>query len=223
MKRQFIETKYEGELIIPNEVVEKLPTNIILSMPVQFLGFQDQIVAQLEKAGKQVTLFQSRHGKYPGQILGCDILKIPNPLITTVDAFFYIGDGKFHPTALLYENELPVHCYNPFNDFFETLTSDYFINLNKKKKGLLVKFLTKENIGVLVTTKSGQNQSKKLESLRTKLEREGKNTFIFLADEINLSSLENFNFIDVWINTACPRIVQDFNSLNMEDLRLINF
>jgi diphthamide biosynthesis enzyme Dph1/Dph2-like protein len=73
-------------------------------------------------------------------------------------------------------------------------------------------------VGILVTTKPGQNQSKGVELLREKLEKAGKQVFIFLADEINFGSLENFNFIEVWINSACPRIVEDFKCLNLSDL-----
>ena len=173
----------------------------------------------MEKAGKKVVLFQSRHGKYPGQILGCDVFKFKGDY----DAFFYIGDGKFHPTALLYENKKPVYCYHPFNQKLEVLEQKNLEFVLKRRQGQLAKFLNSKSVGILVTTKPGQNQSKKAEELREKLEKAGKEAFVFLADEINFSSLENFNFIDGWINTACPRIVEDFRGLNLVDLKEVGF
>lgn len=219
MERLFIETRYQGELELPKNLMEKLPKRLVLAMPVQFLDFRDKIREQLEKAGKEVSFFQSRHGKYPGQILGCDVFEFKEEFA----AFLYVSDGKFHPTALLYKNEKPVYCYNPFNDKYEVLGKDYLEKLQKRRKGQLAKFLSSKNVGILVSTKPGQNQSKKAEELREKLEKSGKNTYLFLADNIDFNQLENFNFIDVWINTACPRIVEDFKCLNVEDLKEIGF
>jgi 2-(3-amino-3-carboxypropyl)histidine synthase len=219
MKRLFIETKYHGDIEIPPGVLEKLPKKLALAMPVQFLDFQNKIKTQLEQAGKKVVLYKSHHGKYSGQILGCDVFEFKEEF----DAFFYIGDGKFHPTALLYENKKEVYCYNPFNEVLEILTSKDIEFVHKRKMGQLSKFLTSKVIGLLVTSKSGQNKTKLAEELKSKLESKGKIVFVFLADEINLSQLENFNFIESWINTACPRIVQDFKCLNLEDLSKIDF
>ena len=219
MKHLFIETKYAGNLRISESIISQLPRKIVLAMPVQFLNFQNQIKEQLEKAGKEIILFKSQHGKYSGQVLGCDIFKFKQEF----DAFFYVGDGRFHPTALLYENKKEVYCYNPFNNGLEILKPSDFERINKKRQGQLAKFLISKKIGILVTTKSGQNKTKLAENLRIKLEEKGKDAFVFLADEINLSQLENFNFIESWINTACPRIVQDFSCLNLEDLSKIHF
>ena len=219
MQRVFIETKYTGNLILPKSLIEQLPEKIALALPVQFLDFLEPIKKQLQDSGKEVLLFKSKHGKYPGQVLGCAVEKF----VGDYTAFLYIGDGKFHPTALLYENEKEVYCYNPFNDQIEILDSSYVEKVQKRKKGQLAKFLSFDNIGILVTSKSGQNRSKKAEELREKLEKADKKAFVFMADEIDFNSLENFNFIDVWINTACPRIVEDFKCLNIRDLKEINF
>ncbi len=219
MKRLFIEGKYTGNLILPKELLDKLPNKLVLAMPVQFLDLLDSIKEQLKTAGKEMTLFQSKHGKHPGQALGCAIETFPGDY----EAFLYIGDGKFHPTALLYNNEQKVYCYNPFNENIEVLESSYIERVHKRMKGQLAKFLISDNIGILVTTKSGQNRKDKAEKLRIKLEEKGKTVFVFTADEINFNSLENFNFIDVWINTACPRIVEDFKCLNINDLEEIGF
>ncbi|MBI4980291.1 diphthamide synthesis protein [Candidatus Woesearchaeota archaeon] len=217
MQRLFIETKYEGKLTIPRSLIKPLPSKIVLALPVQFYDFISSIQQQLETAGKKVTLFKGVHGKYPGQVLGCDVFKFSGDY----DAFLYIGDGKFHPTALLYENKKSVFCFNPFTSKLEILTPEYLQKVLQRRTGQLSKFLSADTVGILITTKLGQNQSKKAEELREKLERAGKKVFVFIAEEINLTQLENFNFIDVWVNTACPRIVEDFKCLNVGDLKEI--
>lgn len=219
MKRVFVQTAYHGGLELPEEVIKRLPSNLVLAMPVQFLPFQEEIKKKLESFEKKVTLFKSKHGLHLGQVLGCDIHAFPGQY----EAFLYIGDGKFHPTALLYENEKEVYCYNPFTHKLEVYDSRYLEKVLQQRKGQKSKFLSSERVGVLVTTKPGQNQSKEVDKLRSRLEQSGKKVFVFLADEINFASLENFNFIEVWINTACPRIVEDFRCLNLSDLKEIGY
>lgn len=215
MERFLIKTRYKGKLELPKKAVIQLPEKIVLVMPVQFIGFAGSIKHQLEKAGKEVILFKSSHGKIPGQILGCDIHKFPGGY----QAFLYVGDGKFHPTALLYGNKKPVYCYNPFTEKLEIIKEDCLEKMEKQRKGLLAKFFSSETVGILVCTKSGQNQTKIAEDLRLQLEKAGKEVFVFFSEEINSQSLENFNFIEVWINTACPRLVEDFKCLNGQDLK----
>lgn len=228
MKHLFLEIKYVGEMIFPEKLLEGLPQDIVLGGSIQYLDYLPKLKQFLESNGKKVYMFNSRHGQYPGQILGCDIFKFkPTDEVTgketEFDAFVYLGDGMFHPTALLFENGKNVHIYNPMSKMVEVLGKELLISIEKKKMGMLSKFLVSKNIGVLVTSKPGQNQSRAVNHFRKEMEGKGKNIYVFLGDNVNVASLENFNFIDVWINTACPRIVQDFNCLNLRDLEEINF
>lgn len=216
MNNVFIETRYSGELDFPSDLAKNLPNELTLGCSVQFL---DQLVGLkeiLETSSKKVTLFQSRHARTPGQVLGCDLVEFNS------DAFLYLGDGMFHPSALGYCGK-PVFIYNPFTQKLTELDSNYWAKVKKRKQALQVKLLTSENVGILVTRKPGQNQSKAVEAVRSKLESGGKNVYIFLADEINTQKLEDFNFIDVWINSACPRIVEDFPCLNLGDIKEVGF
>jgi len=62
-----------------------------------------------------------------------------------------------------------------------------------------------DNVGVLVSTKSGQQYLKNALLLK----RSKKNIYIFVDNTFNYAEMENFPFIDVWVNTACPRIGDD--------------
>ena len=49
--------------------------------------------------------------------------------------------------------------------------------------------------------------------------KKDKNYFIFAFDTLNISDLENFPFIDCWVNTACPRIADERkNMINISDI-----
>ena len=93
---------------------------LLYGLRLQFLDSSNALVQQLQQSGRQVELFQGRHDKHPGQILGCDVMKIEKDF----DAFVYIGDGLFHPTALLYENEKTVYCYDPFGKTVQVLEKE---------------------------------------------------------------------------------------------------
>ena len=70
-----------------------------------------------------------------------------------------------------------------------------------------------KNIGILITVKPGQqhfNPGLKLED-----KYKDKRFYYFVDNDLNFSSLENFSFIEFWINTACPRIGFD-DAVNLE-------
>lgn len=221
MKSLFIEVKYVGDMRFTQELIEKLPDRVTICSNIQYLDFLPQLKDFLEQNGKTVFLFKSRHGQYPGQVLGCDV-SVFDPG-EPFDGFLYLGDGLFHPTALLFNNKKPVYMYSPRGESVEVLDVNYLDSMNKKKMARLSKFIMAKTVGVLVTRKPGQNQSRAVAHFRKEMEGKGKDIFVFLADNVNLGGLENFNFIDSWVNTACPRIVQDFNCVNLRDLEEINF
>lgn len=43
-----------------------------------------------------------------------------------------------------------------------------------------------------------------------------KKFYIFIADTIDYNQLNDFPFIEAWVNTACPRIEEDFRMVNIE-------
>ena len=79
--------------------------------------------------------------------------------------------------------------------------ADYFA------EGALIKYLSSKEIGIIVSTKPGQNKLKKALELKKKIK--DKNCHIFLADTVNPAEFENFPFIECWINTACQRFADD--------------
>jgi 2-(3-amino-3-carboxypropyl)histidine synthase len=107
----------------------------------------------------------------------------------------------------LLKNNKKVFVFNPFNNKHKILTKDDVAGYEKKTKAALAAFIRAKNIGVLVSTKSGQNRLKEAEDLENKFP--DKDFTILAADTFNFQSLEDFNFIDVFVNTACPRIAYD--------------
>ena len=209
MKVLFVEGRYSGDINLPKELIDSLPKKILLFTTVQYLDLIDQVKEQLKD--KQIlndNIEFLPHSKYKYQILGCGIKKIN----LDFDAFLYIGDGLFHPTALVIKNNKPCFCYNPFENKFFVIDKRQVENNLKKQKGALLKFLDSKNIGLLLSIKFGQKwNNQEVELLESNFK--DKNFYYLISDEISPNKLQDFNFIDVFVNTACPRIAfDDYNS-----------
>jgi len=199
MKTLFIEAHSSLKIMLPKDMA-KLPKKIALFTTIQYIESIDDIKRQLEVAGKKVRLFRPAHAKYDGQLLGCAIQKFRG-----VDGFLYIGDGLFHPLALSMSND-EVYTYNPKSKHFGKITDEMKTKFHKTKDIALKKYYSSDRIGLLVSTKPGQENLKKALKLKKKLK---KTCYLFIFDEINLEKLEDFPFIDCFVNTACPRISYD--------------
>ncbi|MEK6952968.1 MAG: diphthamide synthesis protein [Nanoarchaeota archaeon] len=149
---------------------------------------------------------------YGGPILGCNIDKIL-PINNKVDAFLYIGSGDFHPLSLAKLNK-PIYIANPLTNKFSKISEDEIKKLGKQLKGKIIKYYNANKLGIIVSTKPGQNLFFQALNLQKKLK---KPSFLFICNDLDLNELENFPDIDLWINTACPRI-EGKNVINMSDL-----
>lgn len=196
MEIKFVEARYKGKIELNDKQIDKLPNQIGLCSSVQFVESLKNISKQLSKKDKKVSLIETNNGFYKGQILGCSIIKNKN-----FDAILYIGDGRFHPIQMKSEFNKKVFAYNPFSKVLNEVTGveKYF----KREKGMLIKFLNSKQIGIILSTKPGQRfgDYKKLIRKYPK-----KKFYKFISDNINFNQLQNFNFIEIWVNTACPRI-----------------
>jgi diphthamide biosynthesis enzyme Dph1/Dph2-like protein len=216
-----IPAKYAKKIVVPNSIINKLPNRLMLFGSVQFLHQLSDIEKQLKKKGKKILLVKSKNFLYngmiseKGQLLGCNAETFDSKNVTAsgedFDAFLCIGDGIFHPQALLVNNRKDIYCYDPKIKKLNILKKELYDDIQKRTKGRILKFLTSKNIGIIVTTKRGQNSSKRAEVLKEKISKKwpDKKVFMLLCSELNFSELENFNFIDIYVNTACSRIGHD--------------
>lgn len=211
-----IPAKYSRKIIIPKDIIMKLPERIMLFSSVQFLEQLPIIQRQLESKGKTILMDKSRNFLYEGhisekgQLLGCNMEDF-NSRDIDFDAFMYIGDGLFHPKALLVNNNKDIYCYDPKIDKLSIIDKSGHEAYAKRVKGAKLRFLSSKNIGMIMTTKKGQGSTKRALLLKSKLLEKWpeKSVFMFFANELNFNELENFNFIDCYINCACARIGHD--------------
>jgi 2-(3-amino-3-carboxypropyl)histidine synthase len=206
MHIKFIEAKYNDKIELTKKCIQKLPKKIGLITTVQFVDALKEVKKILEQHNK-ICFIGNTKQKHKGQILGCDI-SAAVAVQKKVDAFLYIGTGEFHPMKVSFETDKPVFVFNPDTSAIEKFSIDKK-RIEAKKRGAYIKFLSSMHIGILVSTKPGQNHFKEAITLKKRLVKQGKKAYILVADTLDYSSLENFIFVDCFVNTMCPRITSD--------------
>lgn len=208
MDIKFIPAIYKEEVHLPEDCIQQLPQKIALFGSIQFHDQLERIQKELQEKGKDVILPESKNYYYQGkqsmkgQLLGCNLENIPG-----VDAFLYIGDGMFHPKILAVKNPQPIMVYNPLSKLTETINVEDIQKMKQKRMAAYKTFLSSTDIGVMVSTKPGQNYLKPALKLKEKFPEK---TFYFIVfNTVDFNELENFPFVQMWINTACYRIGYD--------------
>ncbi|MFC1774881.1 diphthamide synthesis protein [Nanoarchaeota archaeon] len=219
MKKLFIHAKVNKKVVILKNVIEKLPARVGLVTTIQFLYQLQDIKKQLEKEGKEVHI--------AGQVLGCRA-DLAERIKDKVDAFLYIGSGQFHPIKVALVTKKQVFQLHPDSSKLVKLDKSVIEKYEKKRKASYAKFLTAKKVGVLVSTKVGQNDNKinkyskqlKMKGAGELLERKDKEYYLFAFNTLNELDLENFPFVECWVNTACSRIADEkVNIINIDDIR----
>lgn len=189
MKRAFftITTKHEPNYDSIKKEISKIPyKKFALLFSNQFANVANRI----EKTSEKDFIAKM-------QVLGCSNPKFSND----VEAILIIGEGKFHTVSIAYESKLPTFVLE--NEKIWEVNSEEIEKMAKKEKGMLLRYLNSEEIGIIVTTKPGQLRLDKAMDFHKKLKE--KRSYIFVANDINISEFENFG-LDSWVNTACPRM-----------------
>lgn len=169
------------------ELSKNLPKTFAIAYSIQYKELAEKIKQSLSKK-HVVTSFI--------QVLGCS-----KPKIKKTKAILLIGDGKFHATSLAFETKIPVYLFS--RGILEKIQKKDIELLEKKQKGAYLKYLHAEKVGILVSTKPGQENLKKAIQFSKKLKK--KTPYLFISNNINTNEFENFQ-IDSWVNTSCPRM-----------------
>lgn len=196
---------YSNLVSLPKDVssiINSLPKEIALFYSIQFKNFAKSFHSTLSKT-KKITIFS--------QVLGCSNPKIPKE----TKAIILIGEGRFHAISLAYESGLPTYIYE--NGDFVKISQEEVNKISSLQKSALLNYLSCDKVGIIVSTKPGQNRFK--QALDFKKSLKGKKGYLFLVNEINTSEFENFS-LKSYVNTACPRM--DFVSPKLVNLSKLN-
>lgn len=218
MKTLFLEAHVSMNISLSEEQLKQLPKELGLFTTIQFIDSIGTILNQLKDESITVHLLKGKHTQRAGQILGCEYLDYPAP------AFLYIGDGQFHPQAIAIKNNKPIYCYNPYSKQMVLFDRKDIDAVMKHHKIGIMKFLEADAVGVLISTKPGQQFLKRSLELKEKCEAKGKKVYLMISNTVDFTQMNNFPFVECWVNSACPRIgIDDKNKVdkpmvNLEDV-----
>lgn len=159
----------------------------------------------LEEYGKIVYIGKPRlRAIYDGQILGCDTTAAED-IASNVDAFLYIGGGLFHPLGVALATGKPTFAVDPF-----TLQVTDLGNVKRrflaKRYASIVKAMEAKVFGIILGLQPGQMSLSMAEEMESILRRYGKTVYILPIHIFDPDTLSSFRSIDVFVNTACPRL-----------------
>ncbi len=203
VKTLFIPAKTKSKINKPKvlEISRKLPKNIAIAYSIQYKDIAEQ-VKQLLKKHKITKCIQ---------VLGCSKPKFPK----STSAVLLIGSGRFHAVSLAIETNLPIYILEQ-NQLYK-ISDKNIEDIKKKQKASYLKFLHADKVGILISTKPGQQNLKRAIDFKKQLKN--KKPYLFLTNNINKQEFENFGLTS-YINTACPRLDMDSSVINIDKLNL---
>lgn len=177
------------------ELEKILPNTIYIAYSVQYKQLAQEIKKRISK---KVTGFS--------QVLGCTDLKTSSPIL-------FIGNGRFHALNLAISSSKEVFIFD--NHIIDKIGNPEIERQKKIEQGRYSKFLISERVGILASLKQGQENFNLSRKIKTRVSGMKKKVYLFLADDIQVSELENFN-LPIYINTACP-------GLELDSIKLLNY
>jgi 2-(3-amino-3-carboxypropyl)histidine synthase len=160
---------------------------------IQHIDILENVKKFLESTGKTVFI--------GGQVLGCHDIAAKN-IEENVDAYVFIGSGRFHPLAL--RGTKPVYALDIEKRKAERLDMQKW---EKRRWASIYKARDAKVFGILVSSKPGQRELLgSAEGIKKNLEAAGKKAIILIMDEITEEKLMGIK-VDAFVNTACPRLL----------------
>jgi 2-(3-amino-3-carboxypropyl)histidine synthase len=155
----------------------------------------------LARLGKKAIIGKSRL-KYDGQVLGCEF----SSAVVPCGEILFVGSGSFHPAGLALYTGKRVIAADPFTMQINIYEAE---ELRKKRYLVIARALDAKSVGIIIGMKSGQFNLDEALALRRKAIEKGLNAYLIAVDEIREDKLLGFK-VDAFVNTACPRLAEDF-------------
>ena len=196
------------------ETIEKaLPliknwSKIGLATTVQHVQAIDEIKEMLIRAGKTVVVGDAGRLSYPGQITGCDYSNAKS-IAKDVDVFLFVGGGRFHALGLAISVQKPIVVADPYERRAYAIENMEVQRILNKRWASIQEAAKAKTFAVIVGLKHGQKRINEALDISGKLEKAGKEVFLFALRELTPEALLEFPSIEAYVNTACPRISLD--------------
>jgi 2-(3-amino-3-carboxypropyl)histidine synthase len=133
-----------------------------------------------------------------GQVLGCSFAAAK---ATCAEVILFVGTGLFHPTGIALATRAKVIALDPLAGTLEETGSDALL---RRRFAVMERARGAKNVGIIVSTKSGQWRMERARHLASLAD----NAVIITMREVTPDELLNLGFA-CYVNTACPRLALD--------------
>jgi len=135
---------------------------------------------------------------FRGQVLGCSFAAAKG---TGADEVLFVGTGLFHATGIAIATRARVIALDPLAGTAQEVNGD---TLLRRRFAMMEKAKAARHIGIIVSTKSGQQRM----ALAQYLLSLAPHATIVTMQEVSPDELLNLGFA-CYVNTACPRLAYD--------------
>ncbi len=195
-------------------------SKIGLATTVQHLQTLDEARKLLVRVGKTVMVGDAGRVNYAGQVIGCDYSNVQS-VAKGVDAFLFIGGGRFHALGIALSTSKPTIIADPYENRAYSI-SEEAQKVLKQRYAYIEEAEHAKTFGVLLGLKIGQKRLEDALKIKETAEKTGKVAFLFAVREISPEALMEFPSVDAYVNTACPRIALEAPSKFLKPVLTIN-
>jgi len=191
-----------------------------LATSVQHLHALNQAREILIRAGKTVIIGDTGQMSYPGQVSGCNYSNVKS-IADEVEAFLFVGGGRFHALGIALSTSKPTFIADPYDNRAFSI-NDEAQKILKQRWACIEEAQHAKTFGVLIGLKPGQKRFDEALKIKELAEKNGKVAYLLAVREIIPEALLEFPSIDVYVNTACPRISLDAPEKFLKPVLTIN-
>ncbi len=175
----------------------------------------------LREAGKKVVVGEAGGlAKYAGQVIGCDYTTVKS-IVDEVEAFLFIGGGKFHALGVSLATAKPTVIADPYEKRAYSIENEVR-RIIKQRWASIHEAKHAETFGVLIGLKTGQKRVEEALQIKEKLEKNRKTATLLAIKQITPEALMQFPQINAFVNTACFRMALDDASKFLKPVLNIN-
>jgi 2-(3-amino-3-carboxypropyl)histidine synthase len=209
----YVETR---ATVAVDEAVEKsIPllsnwSKIGLATTVQHIQLLDEVRERLVRTGKTVIVGDAGQINYAGQVTGCNYTNVKS-IADEVEAFLFIGGGRFHALGIALATSKPVIVADPYEGRAYSITDDAQLVV-KQRWSCVQQAAEAKTFGIIIGLKPGQLYLDLALRMKEAVEKSGKAACLLAMKEITPESLLEFPTIDAYVNTACPRVSMEASS-----------
>ncbi|TRO43783.1 diphthamide biosynthesis enzyme Dph2 [Candidatus Bathyarchaeota archaeon] len=194
--------------------------NIGLATTVQHVQTLDKARELLIRAEKTVVVGDAGRVTYSGQVIGCDYSNVRS-VANTVDAFLFIGGGRFHALGIALSTSKPTIIADPYENRAYSI-NEAAQKVLKQRWACIEEAKHAKNFGVLIGLKLGQKRFEEAMKIKEIAEKNGKAAFLFAVREVSPETIMEFPSVDAYVNTACPRISLEAPSKFLKPVLTLN-